>query len=179
MAGNCRSVGSSCTFQEVGLPTCVAASNKLVGVGTLRQMNSLELCHMLNMLSMLLHRGAVVLLDNKLLDIPPKSNRSPQVTASHPYRVAFSDSRLQIDEVLSPGEEASARRLALSIRLHRQSVGGRLFLLQAQLVNTCGSGSHFSCFFNRWWKLVLGLVCPLILVDSCRFLLSGIAREIF
>jgi len=52
--------------QEVGLPTCVAASNKLVGVGTLR--------------------GAVVLLDNKLQDVP-KDNK-PQV--------------------LSPGEEASA-----------------------------------------------------------------------
>eukprot|EP00434_Breviolum_minutum_P023686 symbB.v1.2.020892.t2/scaffold1778.1/size101634/12 len=50
--------------QEVGLPTCVASSNKLIGVGTLR--------------------GAVVLLDSKLMDIPAK----PQV--------------------LSPGEEASA-----------------------------------------------------------------------
>ncbi|CAE8596546.1 unnamed protein product, partial [Polarella glacialis] len=58
---------------ELGLPTCVAASGKLVGVGTLR--------------------GALVLLDPKLLDVPPRPQvLSPPATeeASAVTAAAFS-----------------------------------------------------------------------------------------
>ena len=57
-------------LQEVGLPTCVAASNKLVGVGTLR----LDIFLTTSNLSFraIRDRGAVVLLDSKLQDVPAK-----------------------------------------------------------------------------------------------------------
>ena len=73
-------------LQEVGLPTCVAASNKLVGVGTLRLADFVLLCIALPMPPppRKTCRGAVVLLDNKLQDVPAKDNKPQAATLALP-----------------------------------------------------------------------------------------------